>query len=218
MKTLNRMLTLSLTCLLLAGEAGAQPAAPPPSGPPPMIPASAPAEPDAIPLYGDRTPGSSASEIWSRYGGKEYAVRNVTRPTLTPVLPDRAKATGAAVVVVPGGGFMALAMEHEGWNVARALAEQGIAAFVLKYRVIPTPRDEGEAGAFMGRKIAEGLAVPTKQPTLQYPLATEDALAALALVRGNGAKWGVDPGRVGMIGFSAGAITSLNTKIGRAHV
>jgi len=181
------------------------------SGPPPMFPAPAPPEPDAIPLYGKATPGSASTENWVKFMHRDFAVRNVTRPTLTPVLPDPAKATGAAVVVVPGGAFMMLAMDHEGWKVARALADRGIAAFVLKYRIIPTPKDEAEAAAFMDRKMHEGLSDPTKQPTLQYPPSTEDALAALRIVRSGSSRWHVDRTRVGMIGFSAGAMTSLNT-------
>ena len=68
-------------------------------GPPREVPASAPAEPDAIPLYGAQTPGSAASEVWGAMGPGVLGVRNVTRPTLTPVLPDPAKATGAAVKI-----------------------------------------------------------------------------------------------------------------------
>lgn len=192
--------------LPVAGAVRAQPADyPAPS------PAAAPAEPDAIPLYGPKTPGSNSGEVWSQYFGKDYMVRNVTRPTLTPVLPDPAKATGAAAIVAPGGAFMGLSMSHEGWDVAHALAERGIAAFVLKYRLLPTPRDEAEAGKYMWARMQAGMTDPAKMPTLGNPLATEDGLAALKLVRANAAKWGVDPARLGMIGFSAGAMTSLQT-------
>lgn len=170
-----------------------------------------PAEPDAIPLYGAATPGSATTENWARYYGQYAVVRNVTRPTLTPVLPDPAKATGAAVVVAPGGAFMLLAIDPEGWRVARALADRGIAAFVLKYRIMPTPTDPAEATAFMNKRVQEGLPDPTKQPTLEYSPSTDDALAALALVRNRSAEWKIDPKRVGMIGFSAGAMASLKT-------
>ncbi len=186
--------------------AGAQPA----DYPAPAA-ASAPAEPGAIPLYGAKTPGSATSENWAQYFGRDYSVRNVTRPTLTPVLPDPAKATGAAVIVAPGGAFMALSMTHEGWDVAHALADRGIAAFVLKYRLLPTPKDEKEAGKYVWTKMQAGLTDPAKMPTLSNPQATEDGLAALQMVRANAAKWGVDPARVGMIGFSAGAMTALQT-------
>ncbi|HWU01220.1 MAG TPA: alpha/beta hydrolase, partial [Novosphingobium sp.] len=132
--------------LLLALAAPAVAQRPAQQGMPAMVPAPAPADPAAIPLFGKDTPGSLASENWSKAGGVDYTVRNVTFPTLTPVLPAPGKATGAAVVVAPGGAFMLLAMDHEGWGVARALAARGIAAFVLKYRLLPTPRDEAEAG------------------------------------------------------------------------
>lgn len=191
--------------LLSAQPAVAQP------GPPPqieLVPAAP--EPNAIPLYGDASPGSASTETWMNYVGHGYVVRNVTRPTLTPFLPDPAKATGAAVIVAPGGAFMLLALEPEGWKVARALADRGITAFVLKYRVMPTPVDIAQANALMDKRVREGLPDPRKQPKLQYPPSTDDALAALAMVRAGAKQWGIDPKRVGMIGFSAGAMTSLN--------
>ncbi|WP_068072389.1 alpha/beta hydrolase [Novosphingobium lentum] len=178
--------------------------------PPPSEPIAAPADPDAIPLYGANTMGSAASENWVLFMGSDHAVRNVTRPTLTPVLPDPAKATGAAVIVAPGGAFMMLAMDHEGWNVAHALADRGIAAFVLKYRLLPTPRGEAESQKFMLDRMMQGLKDPAAAPTLQNADATADALAAIALVRSGAARWHIDPARVGMIGFSAGAMTTLN--------
>lgn len=182
--------------------------------PPPQIDAvrmAAPAEPDAIALYGEATPGSEDTETWAQYYGQYAVVRNVTRPTITPFLPDPARATGAAVLVAPGGAFMLLAIDPEGWRVARALNERGIAAFVLKYRVMPTPEDIAEATALMNQRTAEGVADPTRMPTIQYPPSTDDALAALALIRSRSAEWGIDPDRVGMMGFSAGAMTTLNT-------
>lgn len=182
-----------------------------PADMPVPVAAAAPAEPGAIPLYGDRTPGTTTGENWSLYFGRDYAVRNVTRPTLTPVLPDPAKATGAAVIVAPGGAFMGLSMSHEGWQVAHALADRGIAAFVLKYRLLPTPADEKAATAYIWQKLSAGLPDPDSMPTLTDPAATEDGLAALALVRAHAGQWGVDPARLGMIGFSAGAMTSLAT-------
>ncbi|MCJ2180277.1 alpha/beta hydrolase [Novosphingobium album (ex Hu et al. 2023)] len=171
------------------------------------ISVEAPAEPGAIPLYGDETPGSASTEDWTKFQG-EYVVRNVTRPTLTPFLPDAAKATGAAAVVAPGGAFMQLSMESEGWKVAKALAERGIAAFVLKYRILPTPKDNDAAAAALRQRLRN-------QPKTAAPgalpadiIAPEDALAALEMVRGHAGSWGVNPARVGMIGFSAGAITA----------
>jgi acetyl esterase/lipase len=202
-----RIITTAIAMLLLASSTAlaAQ------NAPPKAEVISAPSEPGAVPLYGDATPGAASSENWSFYDDKHFVVRNVTRPTLTAFLPDPKKATGAAVVVAPGGAYMLLAIGPEGWDVAKRLNDRGIAAFVLKYRVIPTPVGEAEASVFMNDKVKKGLPDPKKQPTLQYPPSTDDGLAALALVRQNAAQYGIDPKRVGMIGFSAGAMTSLNT-------
>lgn len=201
---LKTVTTLAVVALFAASPVLAQ------DGPPPTMSASAPAEPDALPLYGSATPGSAADEVWGKYGGQVYGVRNVTRPTLTSFLPDPAKATGAAVIVAPGGAFMGLAIEHEGWRVAKALAERGIAAFVLKYRLVTTPRGQAEADIFMGSMLRKEIAGhgPMKGDLLRQSKAPDDARAALAMVRANAAKWGVDPARVGIIGFSAGAMTA----------
>jgi acetyl esterase/lipase len=173
----------------------------------------APTEPNAIPLYVAPPIGDATSETWVKFGNTHTVVRNVTRPTLTPFLPKPGKATGAAVIVAPGGAFMLLAIEPEGWKVVQALAKRGIAAFVLKYRIMPTPVDNDASISFMNAKVKEGLTDPSKQPTLQYPQSTDDALAAIALVRARSAEWGINAKRVGMIGFSAGALTSLNTVV-----
>jgi acetyl esterase/lipase len=183
------------------------------NSPPIPNPVEAPPELSAIPLSGAANAKVRTREIWTHTNTTGHMVRNVTRPTLTPFLPKPGTATGAAVIVAPGGAFMLLAMEHEGWKVAQRLADRGIAAFVLKYRIMPTPVDNEASLAFMNKKAMEGIADPTKQPTLQYPPSTDDALAALAMVRARSAEWGVNPKRVGMIGFSAGAMTSLNTVI-----
>ncbi len=183
------------------------------NGPPPMTPSAAPVERDAIPLYGDATPGSASTENWMNTPPIGYGIRNVSRPTLTPVFPRRGKATGAAVVVAPGGAFMLLAIEHEGWKVARALADRGITAFVLKYRLVKTPADEKEAGAFIGKMMMKEIGTPMEGDLLRQSLAPTDARAAIAMVRANAARWKIDPARVGIIGFSAGAMTSRRVAI-----
>lgn len=199
---MKRMTAFGVLALMIVAPALAQ------NAPPPSVSVAAPVEPGAIPLYGDKTPGTAASEQWIKFGGRDLAVRNVTRPTITPVLPDPAKATGAAVVVAPGGAFMMLAMDHEGWAVARALADRGIAAFVLKYRLVPTPKDEAEAGKFMGEQLMKEVGRPMTGELIGKSLAPADGKAALAWVRANAAHYGIDSARVGMIGFSAGAMTS----------
>lgn len=176
------------------------------------IPAKAPAEPNAIPLYSDKTPGSASTEDWAR-NGTWLGVRNVTRPTLTPVLPKPGKATGAAVIVAPGGAFMLLAMGHEGWNVAQALADRGITAFVLKYRLVETPKDNVEAMRFVGQTMMKEVANPMEGALLKQSLAPADARAAIAMVRAGATKWKIDPKRVGIIGFSAGAMTARRVAI-----
>ncbi|HEU4603847.1 MAG TPA: hypothetical protein VFS24_17860, partial [Steroidobacteraceae bacterium] len=93
-----------------------------------MTPIATPAQPNAIEIGTGPLPGAKNPEVWHKQYGSQFA-RNVTVATLTPFLPDPAKASGAAVVVAPGGGFTTLSMENEGWDVARALADKGVAAF-----------------------------------------------------------------------------------------
>jgi acetyl esterase/lipase len=135
-------------------------------------------------------------------------VRIVTFPTLTPVLPRPGTANGAAVIAAPGGGFMFLSMDNEGWRIAQALADRGVTAFVLKYRLAPTPRDDAAFREGV-MKLVMSVARSEKLPEMPDTGADKDALAALKLVRARADEWGVDPRRVGMIGFSAGAITTL---------
>ena len=99
------------------------------------------------------------------------------RPELTPYLADKTKASGAAVVICPGGGYGALAMDHEGLQIARWLNSMGIHAFVLKYRL---------------------------GPRHQHPAMLDDVSQAFRLVRKRAAEWGVDSKRIGVWGFSAG--------------
>lgn len=149
------------------------------------------------------------TEQWEHYFD-ERIVRNVSVPTLTPVLPDTAKATGTAVIVAPGGGFLYLSMEMEGEKVARWLADHGIAAFILKYRTRETARDNK-----MFRQQLDDLLRGVNSPNHDVPeaptAALEDAKAAVALVRERASAWHIDPARVGFVGFSAGAIIALAT-------
>ena len=178
-----------------------------------MNPIATPAQPDAIVLGTGPLPGATAPESWYFQYGRRFA-RNVTVATLTPFLPDPAKATGTAVIVAPGGGFRTLSMENEGSDVARALAARGVAAFVLKYRLVPTPPDMPAFERSM-REMFSGAARPPQDrptmPALDPQLA--DAHAAFALVRRRAVEWHVDPARIGMVGFSAGAMLTLATAL-----
>ena len=176
-----------------------------------MAPIAIPPQPSAIELGTGPLPNAKASEAWHSQYGSVFA-RNVTVATLTPFLPDPAKATGAAVIVAPGGGFQTLSMENEGWDVARALAAKGVAAFVLKYRLNQTPED---MAAFQ-KGSGPGAGPRPPRPSAEAMMANlapqiADARAAFALVRKRAGEWHVDRDRIGMVGFSAGAMLTMAT-------
>lgn len=180
-----------------------------------MTPIATPAQPSAIPLGTGKLPGAQSAEAWHSQYGSLFA-RNVTEATLTPFLPDSANHTGAAVIVAPGGGFRTLSMENEGWDVAKALAERGIAAFVLKYRLNQTPAEMPAFEASM-KAMFSGAARPTRpspaEQIKQIAPMIEDARAAFALVRSRAKEWQVQPDRIGMVGFSAGAMLTMATAV-----
>ena len=131
-------------------------------------------------------------------------VRNVTQPAMLAYLPPPELATGTAVVVCPGGGHHLLSIDHEGIDVAEWLAARGIAAFVLKYRLLPSPAaDEDFATRFW-----ELMSDPTLLPPLLTPEHRATFLAdgqrAVALLRERAAEWRLAPDRIGILGFSAG--------------
>ena len=176
---------------------------------PPKTPIEAPAEPNAIPLGTGGVEGQTAKESWYKQWGDPF-VRNVSRATLTPFLPERSKANGAAVIVAPGGGFRILSMGNEGWEVAQALNARGVAAFVLKYRLQRTVEDWAEfdkGNPLMAPTPGAPPGPPNFAAMMVMPL--EDATAAFKMVRARAKEWGIDPKRVGMIGFSAGAGTAM---------
>lgn len=145
-------------------------------------------------------------------------VRNVSQPTLTPFLPSADKRTGTAVVIIPGGGGITVAIDREGWQVGRWLAPHGVTAFVLKYRVDPSPAGHAEFAEFFHakRRAVARLQFDSEEPppnSLEAPPpvwdAVSDAQAAMLLVRTRAREWAIDPQRVGFLGFSAGANTVL---------
>lgn len=181
-----------------------------------MYPMDAPSEPNAIPLDTGGVDGQTAEESWFRQWGDPMA-RNITRATLTPFLPDPGKANGAAVIVAPGGGFMWLSMGNEGWEVAEALNERGVAAFVLKYRLQPTPPELEAFKGQMDRRFEEAAAAADggerPRPGWDMSIQLEDAEAAYEMIVERSDEWGVDTDRIGMIGFSAGAGLTMHTAL-----
>jgi acetyl esterase/lipase len=180
-----------------------------------MTPIEIPSQPDAIVLGTGQLPGATAPEAWHSQYGSDFA-RNVAIATLTPFLPDPALATGAAVIVAPGGGFRTLSMENEGSDVARALAARGVAAFVLKYRLNQTPRDMAGFERSMREMFSGASRAPRMSPeqaTASLAPQIADARAAFALIRARAAEWEIDPDRIGMVGFSAGAMLTMTTAL-----
>ncbi len=192
-----RKLILSLAAFALPAMAVAQN-----FGTPTVV--ATPPQKGGIPLIAGCT--STASEIWETRGPDDMAIRNVTCPTLTPYLPKPGTGNGTAVIVAPGGAFRLLAIKHEGEQVAQWLAAHGIAAFVLKYRLVQTPVGQKEFNIAMGKFMATAVSDSLLNATLE---ATADGQAAVRMVRARAAEWKIDPAKVGMVGFSAGAMTTL---------
>ncbi len=139
------------------------------------------APPVALPLWPEGAPGSETrkGEPEKREGNN---ITNVHHPSLLPYLPEPGKATGVAVIICPGGGHAKLCVGHEGEALAEWFRDRGIAAFVLKYRL---SREEGSTYTLEGH-------------------AMDDTRRALRTVRHRAAEWGLDPDRIGILGFSAG--------------
>ncbi|HYV26436.1 MAG TPA: alpha/beta hydrolase [Candidatus Eisenbacteria bacterium] len=141
--------------------------------------------PTEIPLWPNGAPGSegkTAKEVVAKSASGELSVWSIHHPSLTPYLPAKEKATGTAMLVIPGGGHRNLAITHEGYNVAEWLSEHGIAAFVLKHRL-------------------------ARETNSTYKIEVEslaDTQRAMRLIRSRAANWNLDPNRIGAIGFSAG--------------
>lgn len=212
LKNLSKTAIL-LFSLLLGGSISAQDGT--------IYPLTAPAEPNAIPLGTGGVENQPASETWFRQWGDPMA-RNITTATLTPFLPKPDKANGATVIVAPGGGFRWLSMGNEGWEVAEALAAQGITAFVLKYRLHPTAVSLDEFSDWMKNprfppppKSSDSTqaATPPRPPQMDLSNQLEDAEAAYALIVKRAKEWGVDTSRIGMIGFSAGAGLTMHATL-----
>ena len=143
------------------------------------------AQPEPIKLWPKGAPGAESNvtpETVRLNPDGEHILSNIHEPSIIPYLPSKDQATGAAVIVAPGGGHSELWMDHEGYAVAEWLSGHGVAAFVLKYRL-------------------------AKQKDSTYTVEeTElgDMQRAIRTVRSRSTEWGIDPARIGVMGFSAG--------------
>lgn len=160
-------------------------------------------------LYGK--PDSPETEQWYEIEGRGLFVRNVKNPALIPYLPAKRKANGAAVIIAPGGAFLHHTFGSGGFEAAEWFHKQGFAVFVLKYRTEETPRDEAEHQAFVAEKMAGyragGLSGNYAPQTPDF--AFEDICAAVKLVRERASEFNVRPDKVGVVGFSAGALLAV---------
>ena len=152
--------------------------------------AAAADKPLVLDLWPGKVPGETGPAGEEKMTGEKgrRQLTNVTRPTLTVYRPAKDQDTGVAVVIAPGGGYRFLAWDHEGEDVAAWLNSLGVTGAILKYRV------------------------PRRPDHPNGPL--QDAQRAVSLVRNKAKEWGLDPKRIGMLGFSAGghltALTSTN--------
>lgn len=174
-----------------------------------------------IPLYQGTIPNPEVNKN-NEIVDSEGVVSNVTVPTLTAFLPEASMACGSAMIICPGGAYLNLAMQKEGYEVASYLAQKGIASFVLKYRT----HYLGDTKAEMDRETAavwskvmadpENMDPSLVSPNYDTPISKSiarahgDGLAAMEYVKSHAKDFGIDPEKVGIMGFSAGALLALN--------
>ncbi|MEO5917562.1 MAG: alpha/beta hydrolase [Luteolibacter sp.] len=159
------------------------------------------AAPESILLWPGGAPGSEGKDTPEKVetsASGEQTVTNIHKPSITVYLPAKDKANGAAVIVAPGGGHRLLCVTHEGSNVAEWLADHGIAAFVLKYRLASEP---GSTYTVDDHAVA-------------------DMHRAIRLVRSRATEWNINPAALGVMGFSAGgevcSISSMKFDAGKS--
>jgi len=168
------------------------------------------AQQKVIQLYNGAAPGS---ENWT-YNEKEYQpgtnnalAYNVSHPTLTVYPADASKANGTAIIVCPGGGFYILVMGHEGTDVAHWLNDKGVTVFMLKYRLGQSLTDNP------GQELTENMKKSDFGEKIMpiIPLCVADGRAAIQYVRTHAAEYGIDPQKIGIMGFSAGGTVTAST-------
>jgi acetyl esterase/lipase len=192
-----------------------------------VVALSASAQDRTVRLWPGVAPGS---EGWTQKEVQEQSpqmggeiIRNVVEPTLTVFAPPRSRANGAAIIVCPGGAFQFLSWTNEGTAVAEWLNKLGMTVFVLKYRVTDTGATDAEFQHALGemfRGLTTDFAGMAVKLAPAEALGAQDGRKAVEVVRQSAAKWGIDPKRIGIMGFSAGAsvamnVTTQHTEMGR---
>jgi acetyl esterase/lipase len=163
--------------------------------------AAAPVNPHAaVALWASGAPGSegkTAPEVVTPQNFEgEHAVSSINNPSIAPYLVRGAKSPVAAVIIAPGGGHALLSIDHEGYDVAKYLSGHGVAAFVLKYRLA---KEKGSTYTVDGDEM-------------------HDIQRAIRMVKARAAEWGVDPARVGVMGFSAGGELAVKAALASGAV
>lgn len=161
-----------------------------------------------------KLPFEKSGEITWKGGEKAYysqiwqtkVVTNVSVPTMQVFKPTAATNTGAAVIIAPGGGLYAQSIESEGNEVARWLVKKGITAFVLKYRLVPTGKDGVAEITDLSRSNPAKI---LEEVTKVMPLSVTDGLNAIAYVRKHAGTLGINPKKIGFMGFSAGGAVTM---------
>jgi acetyl esterase/lipase len=195
--TLALALLACATATCEARDKAATPAPAPTAAPAPPDLSNFPPKMQSVPLYGDAAIPNSKTGPDEETSADGSWIKKVSRPLIQIYLPAKARATGAGIVVFPGGGYAGLTFEFEGTQQARFLIDHGIAAFVVKYRL---PSDTTMVDKSVG------------------PL--QDAQQAMRFVRQHAAEWNLDPKRIGAIGFSAGGhlASTLATHFDKSYV
>jgi acetyl esterase/lipase len=199
----------------------------PPGDPPVSAPGDRPDPGREHFLWTERAPGAEDAEQTEEIidVAGEGRVRNVVVPTLTLVAPAPADRTGAGVVIAPGGGFHMLSWTSEGLGLARWFADRGVTALVLKYRLADTGRTREEfERAFMTMWASLLSPPPAGAPPSLVPgidgdvveRAVADGRRSVRLLRERAEDFGVDPGRIAMVGFSAGAVVTVQAAVSGA--
>jgi acetyl esterase/lipase/lysophospholipase L1-like esterase len=177
-----------------------------------LIISSAVSAQQIIQLYPGKAPGSESwswqEKISNENMFKTPVVYNVAQPTLTAYLPAASRANGTAVIVAPGGAFHTLSIQSEGIQVAKWLNTKGVAAFVLKYRLVHSLTDDPVAE--LSKKMGDFKKLDDENDSV-VTMAIADALQAVAYVRTHAAEYNLSPKRIGLMGFSAGGTVTMGT-------